>query len=87
MAEETWMDKEEAMKKGFADEVLENKKVAACAGLHKWFARYKHPPFFEKKKQAEVQEGNPEPVADRDQPDQKDLANPKKQFWATKKIY
>jgi len=40
---ETWMDGDTAKDKGFADEVEENKKIAACASKE-IFAKYKHPP-------------------------------------------
>lgn len=40
---ETWMSGDEAKEKGFADEIEENKKVAACAEKE-ILARYKHPP-------------------------------------------
>ena len=44
MAAETWMSGAEALDMGFVDELIENKKVAACAGTEKWFALYKHAP-------------------------------------------
>lgn len=44
MSAETWMSGKEAMEAGFADELIENKKVAACANADKYFARYKHAP-------------------------------------------
>lgn len=44
MAEETWMSGTEALEMGFIDELIENKKVAACAGCKKWFALYRHAP-------------------------------------------
>ena len=44
MDAETWMSGTEAVEKGFADELEENKKIAACADASKVFARYKHPP-------------------------------------------
>ena len=44
MEAETWMDGKAAQEMGFADEVVENKKAAACADREKWFKNYKHPP-------------------------------------------
>ena len=44
MTAETWMSGTEALDMGFVDELIENKKVAACAGTEKWFALYKHAP-------------------------------------------
>ena len=44
MSAETWMSGQEAKEAGFADELIENKKVAACANADKYFARYKHAP-------------------------------------------
>lgn len=40
---ETWMSCEEAKEKGFADEIEENKQIAACVETE-IIARYKHPP-------------------------------------------
>jgi ATP-dependent Clp protease, protease subunit len=44
MDAERWMSGEEALADGFADEVEENKQIAACADAEKYFSRYKHPP-------------------------------------------
>ena len=44
MSAETWMSGKEAKEAGFADELIENKKIAACANTDKYFARYKHAP-------------------------------------------
>lgn len=96
MAEETWMDGNAALEKGFADEVTENKQIAACAEEQKWFASYQHPPKKQEKeppkggfsvpeKQAEVQGGVSEPVADKEKPDLNGLADQKKRFYQTRK--
>ena len=78
MDEETWMDGMQAVENGFADEVAENKKIAASLDAERYFNQYKHPPqidktiqppkggFFMPEKDAEVQEGKTEPVADID---------------------
>ncbi len=44
MSAETWMSGAEAKEAGFADELIENKKIAACANMGKYFALYKHAP-------------------------------------------
>ena len=44
MTAETWMSGTEALNMGFVNELIENKKVAACADTEKWFALYKHAP-------------------------------------------
>lgn len=44
MDAETWMGGTDAVANGFADELIENKKVAACADTKKYFAYYKHAP-------------------------------------------
>ena len=44
MSAETWMSGKEAKEAGFADELIENKKIVACANASKYFARYKHAP-------------------------------------------
>ena len=47
MAEERWMNGAEAVKDGFADELSEPVKIAACADAEKYFAVYHHPPKIE----------------------------------------
>lgn len=42
MTAETWMSGAEALNMGFVDELIENKKIAACVNSEKWFALYKH---------------------------------------------
>lgn len=44
MTAETWMSGTEALNMGFVNELIENKKVAACTDTEKWFALYKHAP-------------------------------------------
>lgn len=44
MEAERWMSGEEAFADGFADEVEENKQIAACADVGKWLNKYQHPP-------------------------------------------
>lgn len=44
MSAETWMSGKEAKEAGFADELVENKKIAACANAGKYFAHYKNAP-------------------------------------------
>lgn len=44
MDAERWMSGDEALADGFADEVEENKQIAACADADKYFSRYLHPP-------------------------------------------
>ena len=47
MEEERWMSGDEALADGFADEVEDNKQIAACADADKFFAHYLHPPRAE----------------------------------------
>lgn len=44
MDAERWMSGVEAMADGFADELEENKQIAACGDTAKFFALYQHPP-------------------------------------------
>jgi ATP-dependent Clp protease protease subunit len=44
MDNERWMSGDEALADGFADEVEDNKQIAACADAEKYFARYQYPP-------------------------------------------
>lgn len=75
MAAETWMSGSEALDKGFIDEVIENKKIAACVDTQKWFAHYKNAP-------AETPDngGKNQPAADIDTA----LQEQRKRFKATK---
>lgn len=92
MDAETWMSGTEAVEKGFADELEENKKVAACADA-KILARYKHPPEIEENKEPEAADnsgfsvpknepdngGESQPVADTT------LADQRKHFYTIKR--
>jgi ATP-dependent Clp protease protease subunit len=57
MDNERWMSGDEAFADGFADEVEENKAVAACADAEKYFSRYQHPPRSEPNKPAAADKG------------------------------
>lgn len=81
MEEEHWMSGEEAQAEGFADDVEENKRIAACADIDKYMARYKHPPDglkIEQNSEAASEGGflvpdngeeAPQPAADKSRPD------------------
>jgi ATP-dependent protease ClpP protease subunit len=51
MAEETWFTGQEAMDKGFADELIENKRLAACS----WPDQFKNLPPSLRPKRAKVE--------------------------------
>lgn len=74
MTAETWMSGSEALSMGFIDEVVDNKKVAACANAQKWFAIYRNAP------DAPDNGGEIQPAADIDSALQKQ----RKKFRATK---
>ena len=80
LASETWMSGAEAVEKGFADELEENKKIAACADAEKWFARYQHPP-----KNAD-NGGAGQPVQNTDPQDAEKVEAQKQRFSFYKKI-
>jgi ATP-dependent Clp protease, protease subunit len=74
MESERWMNGDEALADGFADEVEENRQIAACADTEKYFAQYIHPPRTEPEPQAAEplpadNGGESQPVADTDQPE------------------
>jgi ATP-dependent Clp protease, protease subunit len=93
MEAERWMSGEEAFADGFADEVEENKQIAACADVDKFFAQYKHPPRAEPEQAPEPQAAEQggfsmpdngaemQPVADKSP----DLTDQRKHFNATKR--
>lgn len=73
MDEERWMSGAEALADGFCDEVEEDAKIAACADLTEYAARYKHPPLGIAGEHTDVRSHNhapdngedtPQPVAD-----------------------
>jgi ATP-dependent Clp protease protease subunit len=53
MQSERWMNGDEALADGFADEVEADRQIAACVDVEKLFARYLHPPWKEPEKEAE----------------------------------
>ena len=78
MDAERWMSGDEAFADGFADEIEENKQIAACTDAEKFFAQYLHPPRAEPEQAPEPEAAdqggilmpdngadNPQPVADK----------------------
>ena len=57
MESERWMSGDEALADGFADEVEENKQIAACADADKFFAHYLHPPRAEPDQSKAAEQG------------------------------
>ena len=64
MDAERWMSGEEALADGFADEIEQNKQIAACADVDKYFRHYKNAPTCKAGASARFntkQEPDPEP--------------------------
>ena len=49
---------------GFVDELIENKKIAACVNSEKWFALYKHAPKEPPENKEPDNGGEIQPAAD-----------------------
>ncbi|MBQ6621523.1 MAG: Clp protease ClpP [Mogibacterium sp.] len=64
MAAETWMNGEEAYAARFADEVEDNKRIAACANMSEILARYHHAPVMDL-----AEEPDPEEEATPEEPE------------------
>lgn len=80
MTAETWMSGAEALDMGFVDELIENKKIAACVNSEKWFALYKHAPKEPPENREPDNGGAIQPAADINTA----LQEQRKRFRATK---
>ena len=65
---------------GFVDELIENKKIAACVNSEKWFALYKHAPKEPPENREPDNGGAIQPAADINTA----LQEQRKRFRATK---